>query len=137
MPARLEKDEDLSLRALVCLWLEIITTRVLMWLANPTGRHAFQPHVHLYLADRYGRLATIHRRRARFIDSNRLADTAAFHAAIGDELAPPPAAALAVGSERRRVLVELEERTDPTENSGKLLPFVPRRSRRMTESIRE
>jgi hypothetical protein len=117
-----------SVREIVYLWLEVASTRVLMWVANPTGLHGFQPHVHLYLADRYGRLAAAYRHRSRFFMANRMADKANLHFDLGGgEHEPPPAAAVALGSTQRQVVVDAEGFVDPTLSEQKLLPFIPKK----------
>lgn len=95
--------------------------------ANPTGLHSFQPHVHLYLADRYGRLAIAYRRRSRLSVADRLEAKARLHFDLGGGDEPPPAAALALGSAQRQVVVEADGTVDPTQQDSKLLPFVPKK----------
>jgi hypothetical protein len=98
-----------------------------MWLANPTGLHSFQPHVHLYLADRYGRLAVGYRRRSKFGLAARVEEKARFQFDLGGGDEPPPAAALAIGSTERQILVDAEGFVDPPPSKGKGLRLVPKK----------
>lgn len=120
-------DQGTTLRSLAYLWYEVGFARVLMWLANPTGCHSFQPHVHLYLADRYSRLAAGYRHRSRFSAAYRLEQKAEQHFRLGGGDEPPPAVALAVAVNERRAAIDDDEYLDPTENEGAVLPFVPRK----------
>lgn len=119
--------EDAGLRSLVYLWLEIASTHLLMWLANPGGLHTFQPHVHRYLADRYGHLAAVYRRRSKFRKAARLEEKAGLHLELGGDEDPPPAAALALGSTQRQIRVDAEGSGDPPPSKGKRLRIVPKR----------
>jgi hypothetical protein len=121
------KNEGAILRELVYLWFDVASTHVLMWIANPTGLHGFQPHVHLYLADQYGRLAVAYGRRSRFGMADRMKEKARFHFDLGGGDEPPPAAALSLGSRQRRILVDAEALVDPSSSKGKGLRLVPKK----------
>jgi hypothetical protein len=118
---------DANLREIVYLWFEVGSTHALMWIANPTGLHAFQPHVHLYLADRYGRLAVAYGRRARFATADRLAKKASRHFELGGGDAPPPAAALALGIPKGQVQVDVDALSDEPPPRGKVVRFLPKK----------
>ena len=92
-----------SLRAFATLSLDIFVARALMWVANPTGEHAFQPHVHLYLADRYGLLTRVCRRLGLVAMARAVEERATLHFAMGGGDEPPPAAAMALARPRSRV----------------------------------
>jgi hypothetical protein len=131
-----ERIEGANLWELASLWLEVASTHVLMWIANPTGLHSFQPHVHLYLADRYGRLAIAYRRRSRLLIADRLEGKAKLHFDLGGGDEPPPAAALALGSTQRQ-LIDADGTVDPTQKDSRLLPFVPKKSTDLLQVNRE
>ncbi len=124
-----------SFRQVVCLWLEIACALVLMWLANPTGCYSFQPHVHLYLADRYGRLAVAYGRRSKFATAARLADKSTLHFNLGGGDEPPPAAALAIGSAQQQVLVEAEGFVDTPPSERNRLRLVPKKGPGMPDQM--
>jgi hypothetical protein len=78
-----------------------------------------QPHVHLYLADHYRRLAWHHQQHGRVQRAQRLAIKASRHSCLGGGDEPPPAAALAMPVPRRPTFTQAigrwsdEEPPDP------------------------
>ena len=79
------------------LRFDIGSTLALVWIANPTGRRPLNPEVHLYLADRYGRLARHHRLRGNTRRGARLEREAEHHFDLGGGDPPRHAAAMAMG----------------------------------------
>jgi hypothetical protein len=97
-----EPDEPSAWR----LRLDIGTTHALVWIANPTGRRLLNPEVHLYLADRYGRLARHHRLHGNARRAERLERKAERHFELGGGDAPRPAAAMAMPIPRPPTFVD-------------------------------
>lgn len=97
---------------------DIATARLLIWVANPTGRAPLQPEIHLYLADRYGRLSRHHANRGRPARAQRLADRSAYHYDLGGGSAPPPAAAMAMPVPRSPVYTRAGARRNPFRAEG-------------------
>jgi len=67
-----------------------------------------------------------------------MTDKAKFHFDLGGGDEPPPAAALAMGSTQRQVVVNAEGLVDPSsQRKQKLLPFVPKKPADLLEANRE
>jgi hypothetical protein len=82
--------------SLVRLTADLVSVKLLVWFAS-VGRDAeLRPEAHLYFADRYQRLAELHRRRGRFARASRLQARAEEHHAAVDPDGPPYAAAMAM-----------------------------------------
>lgn len=79
------------------LAVDLLTARLLVWLAS-VGRDAeLTPDAHLYFFDRYSRLASHHRARGRIARARRLGAKADEHyRAAGGTDGPPYAAAMAM-----------------------------------------
>ena len=92
---------------------DVASTHVLVWLARPSETTVLRPEVHLFLADRYGRLARHHQRlgHARRATELDLMAEEQFRLGGGGEL--PPAVAIAMPVPRPRVLVDAIARTGP------------------------
>jgi len=78
------------------LRLDIMWTHALIWLADPTRSKQLDSEVHLYLADRYGRLARWYDRAGRKGRAAKYDDLAEYHFRVGGGLEPPPAVAVAM-----------------------------------------
>ena len=79
------------------LRLDLLSAKVLVWVAS-LGRDAeLTPDARMYFADRYRQLAQYHRKRGRPDRATRLEATAdAYHQPGGDVGGPPYAAAMAM-----------------------------------------
>jgi hypothetical protein len=88
------------------LRFDIGSTLALVWIADPTGRRPLNPDVHLYLADRYGRLARHHRLRGNTRRAAPLENKAERHFELGGGDAPRPAAAMAMPIPRPLTFVD-------------------------------
>jgi len=92
------------------LTVDLVTARVLVWLAL-VGRDAdLTPESHLYFFDRYGRLAECHRRLGHTDRARRLKQKAAQHYRLAGGDGPPYAAALAMPPPRQWVVVDARGR---------------------------
>lgn len=92
---------------------DLASTKTLVWLANPSGERPLRPEVHLFLADRYGRLARYHRRIGHLRRATELDRKAEEHFLLGGGGAPPPARAVAMPHPRPPVVVDAIARTAP------------------------
>jgi hypothetical protein len=88
------------------LRLDIASTRVLLWLARPSESRPLRPEVHLFLADRYGRLARVHARSGRRELARRSDEKAAHHFRLGGGEWPPPAVAVAMAIPRHPLFTD-------------------------------
>jgi hypothetical protein len=70
---------------------DLASARVLLWVAGAGRRGEMRREVHLFLADRYGRLALYYRSQGNVRKANRIDARAAWHYAAGGP--PPPSAA--------------------------------------------
>ena len=94
------KAQDESKDSISSLRFDLMTARVLVWVAS-VGRNAdLTPDAHLYFFDRYQRLADYHRRRGHNGRADRLQAKADEHNLFGDS-GPPYAAAMAMPRPRR------------------------------------
>ena len=95
------------------LWLsvDLLSAEVLVWVAS-VGRDAeLTPEAHIYLFDRYRRLAQYHRAHGRAIRANRLQAKANEHyRASGGCDGPPYAAAMAMPRPNRFVRTDAVSR---------------------------
>lgn len=84
------------------LWLDLLSARALVWIAN-VGRDAdLTPAAHIYFFDRYRRLARYHLAHGRLGKARRLQAKADEHyQAGGGPGGPPYAAAMAMPRPRR------------------------------------
>jgi hypothetical protein len=83
------------------LRLDLITARILVWVAI-VGRDAeLTSEAHLYLFDRYQRLADCYRRRGRAARAKRLQAKANEHYRLSGGDGPPYAAAMAMPRPRQ------------------------------------
>ncbi len=92
---------------------DLASTHVLVWLARPSETRELRPEVHLFLADRYGRLARYHRRNGHGRRAVALDRKAEEHFRLGGGNEPPPAVAMAMPVPRPRVLVGAIARPRP------------------------
>lgn len=74
-----------------------------VWVAHPSGERALRPEVHLFLADRYGRLARHHGRLGHKARASSLDRKAEEHFRLGGGQ-PPPAVAMAMARPRARAV---------------------------------
>ena len=90
---------------------DLLSARVLVWLAS-VGRDAeLTPEVHLYFFDRYRRLAHCHRTRGRADKAKRLQAKADEHRRAGGGIdGPPYAAAMAMPRPNRFIRTEAVSR---------------------------
>lgn len=75
---------------------DIGTTWALVRFVSPLGDRALRPEVHLFLADRYGRLAQHHRKAGHHRRALVLGRKAEEHLHLGGGDEPPPAVAVAM-----------------------------------------
>jgi hypothetical protein len=78
------------------LRLDVATTRGLLWVAGAREPRDLSPQIHLYLFDRYSRLAWYHEHRGNRQRALRLRARAAEHWRHTDHDGPPFAFALAM-----------------------------------------
>src|SRR2546422_11359499 len=78
------------------LRFDLASARALLWVAPASGTGEVEPDVHLYLGDRYRRLADHHFRHGRRGRAERLDAKARWHLRLGGGDDLPPAAALAM-----------------------------------------
>jgi hypothetical protein len=97
--------DDVTLSTWKLRW-DLASTQVLIWLAHPSEDRQLRPEVHLFLADRYGRLAQHHRRRGHLRQAATLDGRAEEHFRLGGGIEPPPAVSMAMPIPRPRVLVK-------------------------------
>jgi hypothetical protein len=79
---------------------DVASTRALLWLVHPSVLNVLRPDVHLFLANRYGRLARYHRRLGHKRRAQELDLKAIEHFRLGGGYEPPPAFAMAMGRPR-------------------------------------
>jgi hypothetical protein len=89
--------KDRPVDSLFSLTVDLLSTRVLVWIAS-FGRDAeLTPEAHIYFFDRYRRLAQYHRARGRVRRAKRFQAKADEHyRAGGGDDGPPYAAAMAM-----------------------------------------
>ncbi|HZR45918.1 MAG TPA: hypothetical protein VFA47_04400 [Candidatus Manganitrophaceae bacterium] len=76
------------------LRLDVAWTHIIRWMVDPTGRRQLNPEIHLYLADRYARLAQCYDRLGNREKTARFKEKAAHHFHLGGGNRPRPAAAM-------------------------------------------
>jgi hypothetical protein len=89
---------------------DLWSIQLLLRLALAGGRGEARPEVHLYLADRYARLAEHHRRAGHHDSARRLQMKSEAHWSDGGGDGPPFAAAMAMPRPRPSVLVDAVSR---------------------------
>jgi hypothetical protein len=93
------------------LVVDVLSARVLVWVAS-VGRDAdLTPEAHSYFFDRYCRLAAHHRAHGRLAKADRLQAKADEHYRAGGGDGPPYAAAMAMPRPRRFVQVDAVSNT--------------------------
>ena len=80
--------------SIVRLRADLLTARVLVWIARTRQDADITPEAHIYLFDRYYRLAAYHRRRGHQVRAARLQAKADEHLVLGGGDGPPYAAAM-------------------------------------------
>jgi hypothetical protein len=103
-------DDPRSRTLRLSLTADLISAKVLVWVAS-VGRDAeLTDDAHRFFFDRYLRLANHHRARGRVTRAERLEEKAEQHAVSGPS-GPPYAAAMAMPRPRRFVSVNAVSRT--------------------------
>ena len=93
------------------LVVDVLSARALVWIAS-AGRHAeLTADAHLYFADRYARLARLHRAHGRVDRARRLQQKAQEHLDLSGSDGPPFAAAMGMPRPRRLVITNAVSRT--------------------------
>ena len=92
---------------------DVASTHVLVWLVQPSETRVLRPEVHLFLADRYGRLARHHQRLGHARRAIELDQMGEEQFRLGGGREPPPAVAMAMPVPRPRVLVDAVARAGP------------------------
>jgi hypothetical protein len=86
--------------------LDLLSAKLLVWIAS-VGRDAdLRPETHLYFFDRYWRLAELHRLRGHEARSRRLWAKAEEHYRAGGGDGPPYAAAMAMPRPRQWIVTD-------------------------------
>src|SRR6186997_1555387 len=75
---------------------DLITGLALLWVASAGRPNSAKPDVHLYLAERYARLANCYSSTGAHTKAERLLNKADFHYRQAGPTGPPPSAALAM-----------------------------------------
>jgi hypothetical protein len=105
MTARPQVDSAWSLS------LDLWSAKLLIWIAS-VGRDAeLTPDAHLYLFDRYQRLARYHQARGRMAKARRLQAKADEHFILGRDDGPPHAAAMAMPRPRQFIRTDAVSRS--------------------------
>jgi hypothetical protein len=92
------------------LLLDVLSARVLVWVAS-VGRDAeLTPDAHVYFFDRYRRLAAYHRTHGRAEKAKRLQARADEHCEAAGGDGPPYAAAMAMPRPRRFIRTDAVSR---------------------------
>lgn len=99
--------------SLLLLSVDLLTAKVLVWIAS-VGRDAeLTPEAHIYFFDRYRRLAQYHRARGRVGKAKRFQAKAEEHyRAGGGDDGPPYAAAMAMPRPNRFVRTDAVSRSE-------------------------
>ena len=85
---------------------DIVSTWALVRFVSPVGDRALRPEVHLFLSDRYGRLAEHHRKAGHHQRASALDRKAQEHLRLGGGDEPPPAVAVAMPVPKSAVPVD-------------------------------
>jgi hypothetical protein len=100
------KGHDGLTESIASVRLDVLTAKVLLWVAT-VGRDAeLTSEAHLYFSDRYHRLADYHRRRGHDVRARRLQTIADEHYELGGGDGPPFAAAMGMARPRRWVVTD-------------------------------
>src|SRR3954471_21222199 len=81
--------------------LDLVSAKVLVWIASVGRNAALTAEAHLYFFDRYEKLADYHRRRGHAARARTLQEQADEHHRLGGGDGPPYAAALGMPRPRR------------------------------------
>jgi hypothetical protein len=92
---------------------DVASTLALVWLVNPVGNRTLRPEVHLFLADRYGRLARHHQGLGHTKRALELERKAERHCGLGGWFEPPPAVAVAMPQRGPAVALDAVARAEP------------------------
>jgi hypothetical protein len=97
------------------LWADLISAKVLVWIATFASEGTLSPDTHDYFFDRYSRLADRHRRLGHRGMARRLDASAEEHRLPGGDGEPPYAAAMALPIPIPNVFVDAvsRNRLDP------------------------
>ena len=102
------------------LRLELLSAKILVWIATVGREVELDPETHLYLADVHFRLADAYAAARKLKASRRHRDLANQHAAAGPSTPLPPAAAMAMPvpqpyffTDARGPIVEVEDPDEP------------------------
>lgn len=77
------------------LRFDVAWVHLLLWMIDPTGRRNLNPELHLYLADRYARMAQHYERVGNRKKRTRIGEKAEYHYRLGGgRNQPPPAVAM-------------------------------------------
>ncbi len=98
------------------LRFDIGSILALVWIANPTGRKHLNPEVHLYLADRYGRLARHYQLRGNPRRAARFDSKAEHHFELGGGYPPRPAVAMAMAIPKPPIFLDAVARPQPDDS---------------------
>jgi hypothetical protein len=97
--------------SLLSLSIDLLSAKVLVWVASVGRDVELTPEAHIYFFDRYRRLAQYHRAQGRAIRANRLQAKADEHyRASGGSDGPPYAAAMAMPRPNRFVRTDAVSR---------------------------
>src|SRR5215210_1840546 len=95
-----------SVDSIFRLRTDVMTAKVLVWLASVGRESELTAEAHLYFFDRYHRLADYHRKRGHETKARHLQATADEHYRLVDGDVPPYAAAMAMPRPRRWLTTE-------------------------------
>jgi hypothetical protein len=101
------------------LIVDLLSAKLLVWMAS-VGRDAdLTPEAHRYFFDRYSRLARLHRRRGHLERAKQLEAKASAHW-FGEDPEPPYAAAMAMPRPRQLVRTDAvsRQRFDPPDDAA-------------------
>src|SRR5438128_1637139 len=88
------------------LRLDLVTAKVLVWVASVGRDVDLTSEAHIFFFDRYQRLAEYHRRRGHDARARRLQEKADEHYALGGGDGPPYAAAMGMPHPRQWVATD-------------------------------
>jgi hypothetical protein len=102
---RTAMDESMS-----AVRLDLMTAKILVWVARVGRDGELTPEAHLYFFDRYSRLATHHRARGHDARARQLQEKAEEHLLAGGHDGPPYAAAMGMPRPRRWTVTDAVSR---------------------------
>jgi hypothetical protein len=105
-----EYDHSASADSLWSLRYDLFSAKLLVWVASIGQDGELRPEAHLYLFDRYWRLAEMHRERGHHAKARALRAKAEEHYRAGGGDGPPYAAAM--GMPRPRSWIVTDARSD-------------------------